>query len=422
MNLFKLLLTHSIYLISTLVCLEHKYDNQNDQLKNWYSINQDLASAILPTLKEQDCIDLFNITNIFRFSYHTRGTITQLEIDKRFPNLPISFDLVLFFENRMDDYIWDVKNNPNRYIPQDIPYQFSKLAQFNYYISLNKNLILPEKTKNKLKQISFNVIEALTIAEKKTITSDINKKIKKETDNFLSEPLDIYYMLRTPRKYLTILYMKLLWQEPFEKSYNEKLDFKTSKSETLKHEFMRDMRIVKYMDSEHFQIISLPYDIKGMDMLFMLPKGSSNNLDEYVSLKDFWSSKNQELDMNYILREFNNINYWEEVNLTIPIFEATTQNTLNTVLGRVTGDLEGIEKLIDNDWYSQMTKIKVDNEGVTFVSETVSEDGMTPDTPFKMNLTRPFLYIIRIDKCPIVVGAYEGLGQDNGSYDVYDNV
>ena len=166
---------------------------------------------------------------------------------------------------------------------------------------------------------------------------------------------------------------------------------------------MTSNRDVAYLEKDEYIIFSLNYDVEGMDMVFILPKFQRYEEDKFISLGNFLD-RDTALSIVNILGDFNTKYRRDNVALMMFIFEAVGNNNVKKVIEKC-----GMGDMFENDNLNmafevgilslpiieQMTKIKVDAKGVTFVSCTESYD--CASEPKELNLSRIFFYVIRKD-------------------------
>ena len=115
------------------------------------------------------------------------------------------------------------KRNPE---VQDILKKSSNLLQLNYFLILSDHFTIKESFNKMLDTALFDVRKVYDLQGKKNLVAQLNNTITKATDNFLVDPLAEEIFLNTSKIYIAILYMKLLWKEPFNDRDIKKSTFK----------------------------------------------------------------------------------------------------------------------------------------------------------------------------------------------------
>ena len=244
--------------------------------------------------------------------------------------------------------------------------------------------------------------EILPLKSAKQVNDWCDKKTHGKIKEIIDKLEDNIFMI-----ILNAIYFKGEWTKQFKKGLTSKKIFYNFNSE--KDRKSVDMMTItthyRYFQDSNLQAISLPYKKDSMSALVILPK-KSLNINEFI---DILSE-----DSEYLYTIINNLKY-SKVNLQIPKFEITYQNSLKEVLKSMGVNLAFEPKADFSKIRSQndlmideiihKTYLKVNEEGTEAAAVTMVEMMLTsmapmPELIYYMNIDRPFLFILRNDQLP----------------------
>ena len=262
---------------------------------------------------------------------------------------------------------------------------------------VNQNITLKQQFIKDAEEFYEAEVTNLDFADSQT-TNIINNWVAKNTANKITQivdsvsPEDALYLINA-------IYFKGIWTNKFDANATVEQPFYTNGS-PQPHMMMNQTGDYRYYQSDRFQAVRLPY-------------GKKEELGMYIFLPQEDSS----------LAEFNeqlNIDNWQEWlsqmrsqkgNLTIPRFKLEYETDLVEYLSAL-----GMKQIFSSSKadFSAMTDVPVAVDTVkhkTFIE--VNEEGteaaavtsigiritsaMPEDTPFNMNVNRPFFFAIRDD-------------------------
>ena len=201
---------------------------------------------------------------------------------------------------------------------------------------------------------------------------------------------------------LNAIYFKGTWLKEFQENATSTRSFYNFNDESniTNVEMMSIKDYFNYYEDNEIQIVELPYTKDSMSAIIILPNNEIN-INEFIS----------GLDDDTILRCIKKMNN-KIVNLQLPKFELEFSSLLNDVLKRMgmvdpfdqnLADLTGLKD--ENDIYIsrviQKTYLKVDEKGTEAAGATAVEV-TTKSLPitYKMNVDRPFLFLLRNKNLP----------------------
>ena len=244
--------------------------------------------------------------------------------------------------------------------------------------------------------------EILPLKSAKQVNDWCDKKTHGKIKEIIDKLEDNIFMI-----ILNAIYFKDEWTKQFKKGLTSKKIFYNFNSE--KDRKSVDMMTItthyRYFQDSNLQAISLPYKKDSMSALVILPK-KSLNINEFI---DILSE-----DSEYLYTIINNLKY-SKVNLQIPKFEITYQNSLKEVLKSMGVNLAFEPKADFSKIRSQndlmideiihKTYLKVNEEGTEAAAVTMVEMMLTsmapmPELIYYMNIDRPFLFILRNEQLP----------------------
>lgn len=206
---------------------------------------------------------------------------------------------------------------------------------------------------------------------------------------------------------LNAIFFKGEWMKQFNKGLTSKKIFYNFNSEKdgKNVDMMTITSYYQYFQDSNLQAIILPYKKDSISALIILPK---KNLD-INELIDILNEDNEYLYT--IIKNLRDL----KVNLYIPKFELTYQNSLKGVLKNMGVNLAFENKADFSNIRSQndlmideiihKSYLKINEEGTEAAAVTMIEMMLTSMAPrqeqiYYMNIDRPFLFILRNDKLP----------------------
>ena len=244
--------------------------------------------------------------------------------------------------------------------------------------------------------------EILPLKSAKQINDWCDKKTHGKIKEIIDKLEDNIFMI-----ILNAIYFKGEWTKQFKKGLTSKKIFYNFNSEKDRKsvDMMSITTHYRYFQDSNLQAISLPYKKDSMSALVILPK-KILNINEFI---DIMSEDNE-----YLYTIINNLKY-SKVNLQIPKFEITYQNSLKEVLKGMGVNLAFEPKADFSKIRSQndlmideiihKTYLKVNEEGTEAAAVTMVEMMLTsmapkPELINYMNVDRPFLFILRNEQLP----------------------
>lgn len=278
-------------------------------------------------------------------------------------------------------------------------------------IFVNKNYKLKATFKRDMRYYYDALAESHDFASPKTlqrINGWCNEKTNGMIPNILNElnPEAVSYLLNA-------VYFKASWANPFEKESTKEEKFTTTEG-PAKMPMMRHFIELKYMKTNTFAAIDLPYGNKQWCMTVMLPhKGkSADDVIDYLAKNGIAFTK-----------QFSR----HDIDLKLPRFEteSTTEDLIGTLknmgINRVFCNGAEMPNMCDKSVYIsnmlQKARIKVDESGSEAAAVTYAEyaldmciDEEEPEPPIIFHADRPFVYMIREASTGVIlfVGKFTG--------------
>ena len=199
---------------------------------------------------------------------------------------------------------------------------------------------------------------------------------------------------------INAIYFKGRWEQEFDKEETNKNIFMNFNKEKKEVDFMYNKKNYYYLEDNEKQVISLNYDKDNLKALIILPKNETD-INSYIN--NFTIEK-------YKIILYNLVN--KEVELYLPKFEINFGDDIKNNLismGMIDAftdkaDFSNMKKEKEKDIYIgriiHKTFIKIDEEGTEAAAVTGlmfwCKQGPTP----VMNVSHPFLFIIRNNDLP----------------------
>jgi len=224
----------------------------------------------------------------------------------------------------------------------------------------------------------------------------INGSVDKQTQGLIPDIIDADTLRNLTMLLLDAVYFKGEWTEPFEKSDTQDLPFTLLRGEKTVP-LMSQSGEYRYMESDDFQAISLPYGNGRLEMVVFLPAKAS-------SLAAFCEGLTPE-QWNGWLGQMAE----RQGTIKLPRFTAKSDRKLNDVLSalgmgvafRPGADFSAMSnETMWLDFVRQKAYLKVDEEGteaaaVTDVGLMMAPPPPPPTKPFEMIVDHPFFLVIR---------------------------
>jgi serine protease inhibitor len=195
---------------------------------------------------------------------------------------------------------------------------------------------------------------------------------------------------------INAIYFKGAWTEPFDKSQTKEHPFKQASGQEKLTPMMSQRGKYKYLETDKFQAISLPYGKDGKVSFYVfLPKDDSGNL------KDFYQTLTAE-NWEKWMSQFRK----REGEIRLPRFKMDYEVTLNDALtalgmGEAFSDkanFSGIGKNLAISTVKHKTFVEVSEEGTEAAAATsvgIVALSAPAELPFSMIVDRPFFTCIR---------------------------
>lgn len=199
------------------------------------------------------------------------------------------------------------------------------------------------------------------------------------------------------------LYYKAAWVVPFDASQTQAGDFTTASGETASADFMHASLAGNFLKRDGYQAAALETQLG--EMFFVLPEEGTAP-EELLSDTSFLSSLSSgAADVQYGTVEWSVPKF--DLSADLDLMSTLKSLGITDLLNADQADLSGLTSL---DTFltqaEQMTRVSVDEEGVEAAAVTIIADGMggAPDETCVMNLSRPFLFVLRSQGVPLFVG------------------
>lgn len=225
----------------------------------------------------------------------------------------------------------------------------------------------------------------------------INAWVEKKTNNKIKELIKPGVLNRLTRLVLTnAIYFKGNWDVQFKKNRTHPAPFTLANGSKVSVPMMNQKERFKYMETEDFQALELPYVDNELSMVIFLPKRTDG-------LADFEKT----LTAEKLSERLNKLNK-REVIVSIPKFKMTSQFSLASVLKSMgmadafvpdVADFSGMNGKRDLFIQAVIHKafVEVNEEGTEAAAATGVVIGITsmPARPPVFRADHPFLFLIR---------------------------
>ena len=263
---------------------------------------------------------------------------------------------------------------------------------------VNQNITLKDRFINDAQEFYQAKVTNLDFADPKS-KRKINDWVSKNTANKIPKVVDSL-SAQDALYLINAIYFKGIWSNKFEPETTVEQPFYTDSDSSQPQMMMNQTGKYRYYQSDRFQAVRLPYGEKEeLGMYIFLPSQASN-------LAEFNQHLNQDRWQEWLSHMRS-----QKGNITIPRFKLEYEIDLIKSLSAL-----GIKQIFDPSQadFSAMTDtpvavntvkhktfIEVNEEGteaaaVTSIGIRITS-AMPQDTPFNMNVNRPFFFAIRDD-------------------------
>lgn len=271
-----------------------------------------------------------------------------------------------------------------------------------------------QKYKSDLESLYHATVEDVDfVTNNQQAMSDANDWVKARTKGLIKKMLDSPPEPDTRAIIMNTIYFKGKWEQPFVKSFNQRLNFYNKGTTEKQVEFMsQSMKYFPHkamrINGENVQVIELAYANDSLSMVLMLP-------DERLGLHNILSSNRSKGDLMYMMQAIRDLNETRAVNLMLPKFKLEAKYNLRTSLEEMgvtdifnanVADLSGINGQ-RNLFVSQVkhkTVVRVDEEGTEAAAATslmFPGAGFVPALDFHAD--HPFIFLIRDRESGLVI-------------------
>lgn len=228
------------------------------------------------------------------------------------------------------------------------------------------------------------------------VVEKVNVWVAEHTDGLIDSLLTEAPDPQTGLILLNAIAMDAKWAKPFE-AYNTIEDSFHAPEGDVSVEMMYQQDFFDYVERDGLQIIRLPYEGGALEMWIALPgAGASIGLDGLLDAL-------AEQGMDYLKDGAEE----REVDLFLPKFDLTTENTLSDVLKALgleapfgeNANFSGVSEVpMRIDEILQKVRVQLDEEGTRAAAATaaiVTCMGIRPEEqPVEMRVDRPFAFVI----------------------------
>ncbi len=262
-------------------------------------------------------------------------------------------------------------------------------------IWLNNTFPAKEKYTKLLNKMDVGTFSLDFFNQPESSRVNINKKVDKETNGKVKGILPDGSINNVTQFVMTnAIYFLGNWDDPFDKEESN-VDAFTVDTQTERNvTFMNKKSRYKYLETDDYQVIELPYKKKAMSMLIILPKEKDGltALEDNLSAKEYavWNKKMKKREVQVIFPKFK-----MSSNIGIGGY------LYGMGLGRAFSSAANFNGISDHSVYLSnafhQATVEVNETGTEASASTVilgMSKGIAEKTPiFKAN--RPFFYIIK---------------------------
>ena len=222
----------------------------------------------------------------------------------------------------------------------------------------------------------------------------INDWVREQTNGKIGEivdslkPADVLFLINA-------IYFKGNWQNKFDENLTTEKPFYLTDGTTKEHPMMFQRNEYRYLETEEFQAVSLPYGEGNLSMYIFLPRAESN-LDDFYQQLDFenwqtWMARFRRRDGVMELPRF-------KLEYDIKLSETLKALGMGEMFSRATADFSKMTPAkVAVDEVKHKTFVEVNEEGTEAAAVTSIGIRATsiPAPPFEMKVDRPFFCVIR---------------------------
>lgn len=239
-------------------------------------------------------------------------------------------------------------------------------------------------------QAEVSTLEFKNPETKIIINNWVNNATKGKISQIIDsvKPEDVLFLINA-------IYFNSNWQQEFDRNLTTKQPFYVEKNKTIDYPLMSQSGNFSYFENKDFQLINLPYGKSGaMSMYILLPQKD-------VNLTTITKGLNEEIWQQWL----SNLTKKEGL-IALPKFTLEYKAELNDTLINL-----GMKTAFNNADFSNLTAesivisqvkhktfINVDEKGTEAAAVTsigIRATSMPINSPFKMIVNRPFLYVIQ---------------------------
>ncbi|MEB3291756.1 MAG: serpin family protein [Synechococcales bacterium] len=242
--------------------------------------------------------------------------------------------------------------------------------------------------KAKVSTLDFNNPESATTINN-WVRRNTKDKIEKIVDRLQSN--DVMFLINA-------IYFKGKWTMPFDKALTQTKPFKLANGASKSHPLMAQQGEYRYLETDQFQAVSLPYGDRNWSFYVFLPKPNSSlqqfSKDWTASNWDQWMKQFAQRDGSLQIPKFK-LEYSK--NLKEPLSAIGMANAFELNQANFSNLANNPVAISD---VKHKTFVEVNEEGteaaaVTSVGIVATSVQINPTPPFQMVVDRPFLCVIR---------------------------
>ncbi len=197
------------------------------------------------------------------------------------------------------------------------------------------------------------------------------------------------------------IYFKGNWLSQFKEAQTRDDDFYLTKDDIIQVPMMSQKAEYRYIDYGSFKGLALPYEGEELSMIIFLPKEK----DELSELEDHLSADTVSLWIGQLMKM-----YEQEVRVTIPKFETTSEFELAQVLSDMGmsdafsphADFSGMngkhDLFINNVIHKAYVKVNEEGTEAAAATAVVMLKSAAPMQPLEFTADHPFVFMIRENK------------------------
>jgi serine protease inhibitor len=222
-----------------------------------------------------------------------------------------------------------------------------------------------------------------------TINAWVNDNTRGKIPTIIQPPIPPDVMMYL----INAIYFKGAWTVEFDPKLTEEKDFTLSSGNKIKHSLMKQKGDFRYLATDDFQAISLPYGTnERLSMYVFLPKKDPDLFTQQLQL-DAWKTWLDQFEI-------------KKGTILLPKFKIEYETSLNNALknlgmGIAFSSQANFEKIHPETYISQVKHksfVEVNEEGTeaaAVTSITIVGSAVTEKKLFSMEVNRPFFFAIR---------------------------